>query len=809
MQNKVLAVLLLVMFIPLLSISYYSIRLSTDTLKRKEMVNFGQYAFFAVEKLEGFLEGIKRDILLLKDNPHLALFLEEEGQDKPNHYRRTLEDFLFLSHIRKIYNQIRYIDEKGQEVIRIDFDGVAHKILPNDELQNKNHRYYFQQTMTLPPDKIYVSPIDLNREKGKVEHPLKPMIRYAAPVYDKDGRKKGIIILNVFASYFFKEILEEDSLKSKKTFLINQDGFYLRHPDSSKEWGEPQNLNTGKNILKDYPKEIVSQILSGAPGTIEFQDEIILYARISLNEDNKDYLIYVDSYLKSEIFESVTIFKKIFSIFILFSLLIVFIISTLAAIHITKPIKELSLKVRKIEAGDLHQQVEIKTGDEIERLGNSFNQMVNAISRREHDLKIINQKLKNSEEKHKSLIDHAVDAIISIDHKGIIILFNPAASKLFGYKEEEVVGMNILKLMPFNYREKHTEGLKRFVETEKAKILGKVLELDGLAKSGEQIPISVSIWAQKGGNKYLFTAILRDAREGRRKREEAETRSQELANAYKKTERAYSKLKETQSQLLQSEKMASIGQLAAGIAHEINNPIGFINSNLSVLSGYGQDIKKLIDKYEKLRESNNQKKSWQELDELIEKIDLKFLLDDIENLIKESQEGTERVKKIVSDLRDFSHIDEAELKYTDINKGLESTLNIVWNEIKYKAEVIKEYGELPEILCYPMQLNQVFMNILVNAAQAIEKKGKIKIVTRDLNNGSIEICISDTGVGINKENLGKIFDPFFTTKEVGKGTGLGLSMAYGIIKKNGGSIKVESAVGKGTTFIITLPVKKE
>ena len=177
-------------------------------------------------------------------------------------------------------------------------------------------------------------------------------------------------------------------------------------------------------------------------------------------------------------------------------------------------------------------------------------------------------------------------------------------------------------------------------------------------------------------------------------------------------------------------------------------------------------------------------------------------------VVDESLEGMERVAKIVSDLKEFSHVDEARLEKADINRGIESTLNIVWNEIKYKAEVIKDLGDIPLVKCFPQRLNQVFMNILVNAAQAIETRGEIRIRTRALE-GEVEITISDTGVGIPKENLPRIFDPFFTTKEVGKGTGLGLNVAYNIIEKHGGSIEVKSEEGKGTAFTIRIPVNPE
>ena len=189
-------------------------------------------------------------------------------------------------------------------------------------------------------------------------------------------------------------------------------------------------------------------------------------------------------------------------------------------------------------------------------------------------------------------------------------------------------------------------------------------------------------------------------------------------------------------------------------------------------------------------------------------LDVDYLLEDTTDLIEESIEGTDRIKKIVADLKDFAHPGEDKPKPSDINKNLESTLNVVWNELKYKATVSKDFDDLPYVLCSAHQLNQVFMNILVNAAQSIEKEGEIFITTRAVDD-EVEIKFKDTGSGIPKEKLNKIFDPFFTTKEVGKGTGLGLHLTYNIIKKHNGSIEVESEVGMGTTFTIRLPVNEK
>ncbi len=286
----------------------------------------------------------------------------------------------------------------------------------------------------------------------------------------------------------------------------------------------------------------------------------------------------------------------------------------------------------------------------------------------------------------------------------------------------------------------------------------------------------------------------------------------------KKLKTALRRLEDTQAQMIQSEKMASIGQLAAGVAHEINNPTGYVSSNLKTLSDYQKDIGHLIQKYQSLMESLSQGKSNGALNSedikaiknikaFEEDIDISFLLEDIDDLIGDCREGADRIKKIVQDLKDFAHPGEDKLQSMDINSGLESTLNVVNNEVKYKATVHKDFGDIPTVLAYPQQLNQVFMNILVNAAQAIEKKGDIHIVTRKKDD-FVEVEISDSGCGIDPKNMSRIFDPFFTTKDVGKGTGLGMNIAYNIVKKHEGAIDVRSKPGKGTSFTIRIPTEK-
>ncbi len=284
-------------------------------------------------------------------------------------------------------------------------------------------------------------------------------------------------------------------------------------------------------------------------------------------------------------------------------------------------------------------------------------------------------------------------------------------------------------------------------------------------------------------------------------------RIDELSAINAEMQRINHKLEEAQNNLLQSEKMASIGQLAAGVAHEINNPIGYVYSNLGTLEKYVQDVFCMLDSYEQAEGAITDAAVRAQLQTDRKKLDIVFLKEDLRALMSESKDGITRVKNIVQNLKDFSHVDAAaEWHFADLHHGIDSTLNIVNNEIKYKATVIKEYGDLPQVECLASQLNQVFMNLLINAAHAIEERGTITIRT-GAESEQVWVEVEDTGKGIAPESLKRIFEPFFTTKPVGKGTGLGLSLSYGIIQKHQGRIEVDSVLGRGSRFRVWLPLR--
>ena len=420
----------------------------------------------------------------------------------------------------------------------------------------------------------------------------------------------------------------------------------------------------------------------------------------------------------------------------------------------------------------------------------------------------------------ENILRHMVDILIVVNPDATVRFINQTAIDALQYSIEDVDGMPVGKL--FDDVELHLFTLIKKLVTD-GELRNKGMNL--MSKDGLRIPVVLNGSLSRNEDNKIDAVVLiaRDMRDiyqlitelsqlNEDLEERVKNRTDELRVARDASEEALKKLQQTQAQLVQNDKMASVGQLSAGIAHEINNPTGFVLSNLKTLEEYINDIRCLITEYDTLLQKcigiSDEDVSCivKNIEEFKQKIDVVFLLHDIAQIFKETQDGMRRISKIVRDMKEFSHAGSDKPEYTDVNKGLESTLNIVWNEIKYKAEVKTLYGDIPHVMCYPQQLNQVFMNILVNAAHAIEGRGVITLRTFS-ENGNVVIEISDTGKGISPEHLSRIFEPFFTTKPVGMGTGLGLSVAYAIVKKHNGEITVDSKVGAGTRFQVCIPVE--
>ncbi|MBN1806092.1 MAG: PAS domain S-box protein [Sedimentisphaerales bacterium] len=453
------------------------------------------------------------------------------------------------------------------------------------------------------------------------------------------------------------------------------------------------------------------------------------------------------------------------------------------------------------QAGYLADQVEQRTRE----LAESNKGLQKEIAERKEAEKA----LRKAEERYRIQFEGALDSIFIADSKtGLLIDCNPAATRLVEREKSELIGQHQRILHP---QEKKVGEFSRTFKQHLEDKPGQTLETQIITKTGEIRDVAIKANLLEIDGKEVMQGIFRDITERKRAEESAAKAFEELKNSHQK-------LKELHTQLVQSEKLASIGQLAAGVAHEINNPIGFVAGNFQALENYMKKIQKLLDMHDKLAGqvealgNPELRKEIENLGRFREDMQIDFILEDIQRLFDESKEGLDRTTNIVQNLRDFSRIDQPGSRDEyNLNDGIKSTLVVARNEIKYNADVETELSELPKIFCHSGQINQVLLNIIVNAAQAIKSqerndRGTIKI--RTYGSDDEAVCeISDDGPGIPPEMIPKIFDPFFTTKPPGKGTGLGLSVSYDIIvNKHNGEFFVDSVFGEGTKFTIKLPI---
>lgn len=572
-------------------------------------------------------------------------------------------------------------------------------------------------------------------------------------------------------SFMDKDVVEK-TFESVKT--LSDLSFMIVYDNSGKIFSA-YNIKASGNI--DYNKIIKNKILYK-------NKKMIIVQPIKSRKMQVGYLISG--------FELKTINKNIknnimINLIILFIALIIAItlLYSLTVQTISKPIIQFADKVRSISTNsDLNQSVTISSKDEIGGLAHSFNNMIASLKNATVSKEYVN-----------NIIKSMTDTLIVVNLDGKIERLNRATYKLLGYKRKELLGKPMDMIIGRNNwftktcinelsKSKFIENIEKFYYT----------------KNNKKIPVSfsASIMIDSNNTTTGFVCVAKDITQ--------------LKNSEKKLKQAYKKLKQFQAQIVQSEKMVGIGQLAAGVAHEINNPTAYIINNLQILQKYIPDIFNTFNKLNKIfisllpKNKKESEKIIQQWEKIKERSNLDYIKQDLSELANETLTGAERIKNIVANLMDFAHPNQEEFNYIDINREIDKSINLVWNEMKYICKIQKEFKKLPKILCNPGQLSQVFVILFINALQAIEhKKGIIKIKT-SLKKESINIEIIDNGHGIQQKHINKIFEPFFTTKDVGKGTGLGLSIAYGIIKNHKGSIHVESIPGKETKFTIKLPV---
>ena len=401
------------------------------------------------------------------------------------------------------------------------------------------------------------------------------------------------------------------------------------------------------------------------------------------------------------------------------------------------------------------------------------------------ELKRAEEALCASERRYRQLTEATLDAIVVADERGVISLFNAAAQRTFGYSEQEVLGQPLTILMPPEYHEAHQRGLRHYLETREARVVGRTIELRGRRKDGEVFPLELSLSAVELPEEIYFLGAIRDLTERQR----------------------------LQARIVQAEKLASLGLMSAGVAHEINNPLAYVANNLAVLERDIRGLTALVAAYEAAQailESARPDLAAQ-VAQLAEEIDLPYVKEHIEQIVSSTRQGVKRVADIVQNLRGFARLDQAAVGLVNLHDAITSSLEMIRGRLGRRHIVVEQqFGDLPLVMCAPAQINQVFLNLLVNALQAIEATskggGRIEIRTRAAGDEVI-VEVADDGRGIPAELLPRIFDPFFTTKAVGEGTGLGLSISHGIVSDHGGRIEVENTPGQGSRFRVILPIR--
>ncbi len=937
LQNKILVMFLLVVIIPIIIVSIYFTIHIAKFIKHNEITEFQRNTEIKAGRVSNIVRSIESDMKSLAANVSLVNFVDVFTQDDTEltkQYKKKLGLVLKqFSENKGIYDKICYIDESGIEAVKVKLLHIGYAdVVPINNPQNISNMGLFKETVKLNEGNIFVTELGLMKEKGELNSRNMPVLQYATPVFDKENRKRGILVFDVTAKYLLENISSINFIDGIESNLLDNYGNYLLHTKVSKRGHGTSDSNSTGNLKSDLPPDVVNIILAGNSG-IKMVDNILLsFIPIKYDSLNsRKYWVYVESLDKSKIYSQIYTIYKIIGVLTLLSITGIVIASIVLSKKLTKPLSELVKGATSVANGDLEYYINVKSNDELELVTFSFNKMLSSLGKARKQLQnythnleqkvsdktmLVNEKLKKSKilveagrllwdeedikktmdsivhlvsktlnvkfceillldktnnslcivsgvgwnegvvgnaivdvglnshvshnlnelkpfvikdlksdtafstsslliehgivsgisvpmiigehvigvlgvysdkfteftnddtnflqsvgyiiasaienrrvykeiksknEYTNGLIETAQDAIICIDDKGVINIWNKAAEKVFGYSESEIVGQPVTKIIPDRYKKQHESGLKRFLETGEFSATGRTIDVHGLNNKGIEVPIEMSLTFQKTEKeKAIFTAIIRDH-----------------------TER-----KKMEGALLQSEKLKSIGTMTAGISHEFNNILAVISGNVQLLEMKYKDHSKLT---EGLGTIWNATKDGVKISNRMLKFSKKeknttgSTLMDINELIEQSIGFTMPRWKNMSQIKEISyHIDKEHIK------------------------------QVPLLLCNSTEIREVFVNIINNALDAMPDGGCISFSTWSKDD-NVFVSISDTGVGMSDDIVKNIFDPFFTTKTA-SGTGLGMSTSYGIMSRHGGKINVESQEGRGSTFTLQFPI---
>ncbi|MEH2176023.1 ATP-binding protein [Nostoc sp.] len=800
--------------------------------------------------ISGDFHSVVSDLMFISKQNELERILDGvDGQQQA-----LSQEFLLFSGYKKLYDQIRFLDRSGKEVVRVNFNQGEPAIVPEEKLQVQAKRYWFNDTLRLNQGQVFVSPLDLNIERGQVEQPLKPMIRFGTPVFDRRGQKRGIVVLNYFGAKLLDNFNQAFANASSEGMLLNADGYWLKGTKPEDEWGfmfpdvyDELRLRKNRTFGKTFPQawQQISQQESGqfqtAEGMFTFTTVYPLvegeksstgagqaFAPSQNQIDPKSYHWKIVSWLSPETLttKSNRFLSQLLPLYAGLVGLIGIGSWLLAKASVNRQMAQLELKQSEVELRKLVEREKILKTRLSSQIRNSLdlNTILSTVVVEVRQLLQIDRCQffwchQEDESISLELSQQAcapdlteplgcspiqnVEALSEAVMQGNLLCFDDiAADSWLDFKSRNLlVTLGLKSLLTVSVQTQsghlgvivceHSRELRPWSDDE-------VEIIRGVA---DQLAIAID-QAQLYNQSRAATAAATT---------QAEQLNQVLHN-----------LKQTQAQLIQTEKMSSLGQLVAGVAHEINNPVNFIYGNLTHVSEYTLGLLKLVELYQ---QSNAHSTS--EVQAHIEAIDLDFMVEDLPKILISMKMGANRIREIVLSLRNFSRLDEADMKPVNIHEGIDSTLLILQNRFKQTSgnpgiEIVKDYGDIPLVECYAGQLNQVFMNLISNAIDALDSynskrtleeieanPSQIVIRTELRNLDRITVKIADNGPGMTEAVKQRLFDPFFTTKAAGKGTGLGLAISAQIVtEKHNGAIWCISEPGQGAEFWVEIPIKQ-